>query len=471
METKGVTEDFRERADTEFTIWDIRDKMGLIETAYEECDGLLTSAGMSTLGYEKQDYTMMLEHLNILIDYVLDAHAQAHDILDHPLYLAFVNGAAQTLGEIVLNDITTENTFGMEEYVQFTEIDNIYYTREIKDHLTMSDFLGLEEVNPGEGMPVLENIETIGYFTELFRADYEGMTEGDINTMMEAYLYGGEFVHESHHPFGNFISGILDVTIVKPLIECIIGKDLITGDKLTEFEQGMQFVDVLLGVLTLGQGTAAMKPADLTGKDAAKQLLKVWAVDAVSDTAAYTAGYVCDELGMPPGVTFIASLLTGCTVSLEVGKYVFRDGGKIVKQLDADEMLEYVRGKGGTAVLDNANYAQKTYSNTFSAEGRKIYSDLAGEPINTIDDLVNAINFGKVNVADLPVEYIVRDGNTLILNTRTSQVLTQAGISRSQWNAIDRTGEALFEELLTEQLSRNKLTAEGISTVRSSGGQ
>lgn len=471
METKGVTEDFRERADTEFTIWDIRDKMGLIETAYEECDGLLTSAGMSTLGYEKQDYTMMLEHLNILIDYVLDAHAQAHDILDHPLYLAFVNGAAQTLGEIVLNDITTENTFGMEEYVQFTEIDNIYYTREIKDHLTMSDFLGLEEVNPGEGVPVLENIETIGYFTELFRADYEGMTEGDINTMMEAYLYGGEFVHESHHPFGNFISGILDVTIVKPLIECIIGKDLITGDKLTEFEQGMQFVDVLLGVLTLGQGTAAMKPADLTGKDAAKQLLKVWAVDAVSDTAAYTAGYVCDELGMPPGVTFIASLLTGCTVSLEVGKYVFRDGGKIVKQLDADEMLEYVRGKGGTAVLDNANYAQKTYSNTFSAEGRKIYSDLAGEPINTIDDLVNAINFGKVNVADLPVEYIVRDGNTLILNTRTSQVLTQAGISRSQWNAIDRTGEALFEELLTEQLSRNKLTAEGISTVRSSGGQ
>ena len=150
---------------------------------------------------------------------------------------------------------------------------------------------------------------------------------------------------------------------------------------------------------------------------------------------------------------------------------MFRDGGKIVKQLDADEMLEYVRGKGGTAVLDNANYAQKTYSNTFSAKGRKIYSDLAGEPINTIDDLVNAINSGKVNVADLPVEYIVRDGNTLILNTRTSQVLTQAGISRSQWNAIDRTGEALFEELLTEQLSRNKLTAEGISTVRSSGGQ
>lgn len=76
--------------------------------------------------------------------------------------------------------------------------------------------------------------------------------------------------------------------------------------------------------------------------------------------------------------------------------------------------VNQANGKGGSGVLDNANYAQKTYSNTFSAEGRKIYSDLAGEPINTIDDLVNAINSGKVNVADFPVEYIVRDGNTLI---------------------------------------------------------
>ncbi|BCN32392.1 hypothetical protein [Anaeromicropila herbilytica] len=126
---------------------------------------------------------------------------------------------------------------------------------------------------------------------------------------------------------------------------------------------------------------------------------------------------------------------------------------------------------GGNSVLENANYAQKTYSNTFSAEGRKKYTNLAGEPINTIDDLVSAINKGKVKVADLPVEYIVRDGNVLILNTRTSQALTQAGIPRSQWNVINRTGDSLFEELLTGQLTRNKLNSEGISNVRPSGGK
>ncbi len=70
----------------------------------------------------------------------------------------------------------------------------------------------------------------------------------------------------------------------------------------------------------------------------------------------------------------------------------------------------------------------------------------------------------------MPIEYIMRDGNTLILNTRTSQALTRAGIPRSQWNAVNRTGDALFEELLTGQLTRNKLTSEGISTVGLSGG-
>ena len=168
----------------------------------------------------------------------------------------------------------------------------------------------------------------------------------------------------------------------------------------------MQFVDVLLGVLTLGQGTAAMKPADLTGKDAAKQLLKVWAVDAVSDTAAYTAGYVCDELGMPPGVTFIASLLTGCTVSLEVGKYVFRDGGKIVKQLDADEMLEYVGGggKGGTDALETVSKTnpfdlQPTHSQTLSK--------------NKMNALMDDI---KINGIQEPIKYVEYNGQMYVVD-------------------------------------------------------
>ena len=121
--------------------------------------------------------------------------------------------------------------------------------------------------------------------------------------------------------------------------------------------------------------------------------------------------------------------------------------------------------------LDDANFAQRSYNNTFSPEGIKKYSELAGEPIQTVENLANAIKTGKISPAELPIEYIVRDGNTLILNTRTSQALIQAGIPRSQWNAVNQTGNAFAESLLSGQLNRNKLTSEGISTVRPSGGQ
>ena len=84
--------------------------------------------------------------------------------------------------------------------------------------------------------------------------------------------------------------------------------------------------------------------AEMTGKEAVTALVKIWAVDAVADMSAYTVGYACDELGMPAGITFLASLATGCTVSVKAGKYVFQDAsGSIVKELDADGMQAFVQ--------------------------------------------------------------------------------------------------------------------------------
>lgn len=75
-----------------------------------------------------------------------------------------------------------------------------------------------------------------------------------------------------------------------------------------------------------------------------------------------------------------------------------------------------------------------------------------------------------MSVSDISVEYINRDGNVLIQNTRTSQALTAAGIPRNQWHVTNNTGNLLHEKLLDEQLLRNKLTPEGVPNVRRSGG-
>lgn len=69
----------------------------------------------------------------------------------------------------------------------------------------------------------------------------------------------------------------------------------------------------------------------------------------------------------------------------------------------------------------------------------------------------------------MPIDYIVREGNTLILNTRSAQALQAAGIPRSAWTAVNRTGQEMYEAMLTGQLQRNGLTSAGIPTVRPSG--
>ena len=211
---------------------------------------------------------------------------------------------------------------------------------------TMADFLGLEDVKPGTGLPALANVEILGLFTNLFRTDYElmGSAFESVDELLEVYLYAGEYSHEEHHPIKNFISGILDVTIVKPFIESIYGKDLITGEKLTDFERGMQFVNAIVGAVSLGQGALVLDFTKMAGKDIAVELLKKWGVDAISDISAFTVGYACDELGLPPGVSFVASLLTGYKVSTGVSGYVFRDaGGNVVKELDVDEMQAWLK--------------------------------------------------------------------------------------------------------------------------------
>jgi hypothetical protein len=75
--------------------------------------------------------------------------------------------------------------------------------------------------------------------------------------------------------------------------------------------------------------------------------------------------------------------------------------------------------------------------------------------------VAGALRSGAMAVDDVPVNVVVRDGHTLITNTRSAQALTRADIARGSWNVVDRTGDPLLESLLTGQLARNGLTSTG----------
>ena len=69
---------------------------------------------------------------------------------------------------------------------------------------------------------------------------------------MEQFYRQGEFTHDSSNPFLNFVSSVLDITIIKPIIEGCIGKDLITGEELTDLERGLKVVFAVVELVTLG---------------------------------------------------------------------------------------------------------------------------------------------------------------------------------------------------------------------------
>jgi hypothetical protein len=106
-------------------------------------------------------------------------------------------------------------------------------------------------------------------------------------------------------------------------------------------------------------------------------------------------------------------------------------------------------------------FTQTTASPMFSAEG-----SFAGRSISQVAD---ALRSGTMRAADVPVEFIVRDGNRLIVNTRSSLALRQAGIPEAQWNLINRTGVAEVEANITQRLLRNGLGNEGTDVLRITG--
>jgi len=87
----------------------------------------------------------------------------------------------------------------------------------------------------------------------------------------------------------------------------------------------------------------------------------------------------------------------------------------------------------------------------------------------TIDDVAGELRSGRLTPKDVPVDMIERDGNTLILNTRSANALERAEVPRSAWNTIDRTGDPAYEARRTGQLDRNNLRSAVTPTVRPTG--
>ena len=296
----------------------------------EELDELLCNADevLSGTDIPKTGYISQTEKIYRLTDqvggffqYVSSLPNDIDSIIEEPLYYGFNKGATENLSRVHLEDIQTENTLGIGEEYTISARGYNYSNWRTKEYLTIADFMGNttpEEANPYDGIISAEYVEE---FARLFEEDYNNMQgcfeEGTTFDDYVRYLIGmGEFDHKMDQPFLQFLNGLTDLLIITAIIESVTGKELITGEDLTDLERGMKCVGAIVDAVSIG--TAILTGG---GSITLKSVLRVWISELVTDASTYTVGYVGEQLGLPPAVTLILSLGVGSFVGYKMGKW------------------------------------------------------------------------------------------------------------------------------------------------------
>ena len=486
-----------------------------IEEKFEKCNDKLAGVSVGPCSYQFQadKIERMTQDLQLLQSYASSAPDYVWETLDNPLYMDFKNNATESLSQIILDDFYTDNTIGMEEHFTVSQKGAVYSQKRVKETLTFSDFFGLPAVEHEDSMVTLENVETVNEFASLFRKDYDKMKEADIETCIRNYLTSGEFNHEAYHPARDFLSGLLDITIVKPVIEFFTGTDLITGERLTEAQKYQKMAGAIVDMFTFGQGLVAMKGAGLVGKELCKAFGKTMLVEVASSASAYTVGYGVEAMGLPPQIAWMLGAATGCIVSTAGMNLVFRnpktgvvrecsleeitslekldaseiDIAKLGKEVPTDDLELYMRYQKEGSIEHFTDSEKKTISRIetmgitgdeceeiLRARGREVNRPPIEEPEAVLPPRKESegIESGKDTKLFLPDEYYQKlDANIAkAIEARDAEIARIKGLSKTQQSNVAavvagvdlRTGEVYVGVKNSRVYKGNATCAEDI---------
>lgn len=248
-----------------------------------------------------------------------------------------------------------------------------------KAKLTFADFIGTSDGKAdGNGLHMAYTNGSVEDFASIFAAQYEAMKAsgalGEDNNLtqqefLEQFYRQGEFTHDSSNPFLNFVSSVLDITIIKPIIEACTGEDLITGEDLTDMERGLKVVFAVVDLVTLGGAIAATKFSEMGLKEGLKAFGKTALIDFAGNTAACGVGALGETFDWPVPITMMLSLAAGITVSISGNKLLFKnaDGIEI-----GSKTLSDAEGKKIGDVLDEGldiNFVSEDLNNILKNKG------------------------------------------------------------------------------------------------------
>ena len=320
----------------------VYDTMMDVDEALQTCDTILDEIDLG-IDYtsRKKDIDRLLEGHGTLHRYIDVLNCYVDDKLDQPLKKDFKKNATETISRIHLEDFEVDNTLGLTENNYITGGMGYAGTmvEQEKAKLTFADFIGTSDGKAdGNGLHMAYTNGSVEDFASIFAAQYEAMKAsgalGEDNNLtqqefLEQFYRQGEFTHDSSNPFLNFVSSVLDITIIKPIIEACTGEDLITGEDLTDMERGLKVVFAVVDLVTLGGAIAATKISEIGLKEGLKAFGKTALIDFAGNTAACGVGALGEDFDWPVPVTMMLSLAAGITVSISGNKLLFKNADGI----------------------------------------------------------------------------------------------------------------------------------------------
>ena len=341
-EIKKAYMDWSEKGVSYLNCMYVYDTMMDVDEALQTCDTILEEIDLG-IDYtsRKKDIDRLLEGHGTLHRYIDVLNCYVDDKLDQPLKKDFKKNATETISRIHLEDFEVDNTLGLTENNYITGGMGYAGTmvEQEKAKLTFADFIGTSDGKAdGNGLHMAYTNGSVEDFASIFAAQYEAMKAsgalGEDNNLtqqefLEQFYRQGEFTHDSSNPFLNFVSSVLDITIIKPIIEACTGEDLITGEDLTDMERGLKVVFAVVDLVTLGGAIAATKFSEMGLKEGLKAFGKTALIDFAGNTAACGVGALGEAFDWPVPVTMMLSLAAGITVSISGNKLLFKNADGI----------------------------------------------------------------------------------------------------------------------------------------------
>ena len=381
-EIKKAYMDWSEKGVSYLNCMYVYDIMMNVDEALQTCDTILDEIDLG-IDYtsRKKDIDRLLEGHGTLHRYIDVLNCYVDDKLDQPLKKDFKKNATETISRIHLEDFEVDNTLGLTENNYITGGMGYAGTlvEQEKAKLTFADFIGTSDGKAdGNGLHMAYTNGSVEDFASIFAAQYEAMKAsgalGEDNNLtqqefLEQFYRQGEFTHDSSNPFLNFVSSVLDITIIKPVIEACTGEDLITGEDLTDMERGLKVVFAMVDLVTLGGAIAATKISEIGLKEGLKAFGKTALIDFAGNTAACGVGALGETFDWPVPITMMLSLAAGITVSISGNKLLFKNADGI--EIGAKTLSDAEVKKIGD-VLDettNSSFANKNLGEVLKQQG------------------------------------------------------------------------------------------------------